>query len=201
MRLFRKIGEVRYASLVLSTLLVIVASQGDEEMVRSVYQQSLPLMQQARNPGALGLFLINNGEMWLHSYRDEPLAQVLYRLGLSLWQDMQQEGQGIGIVKALAGLAEVAAAQGKAERAGRLFGAAAHLLPSDSLERQDVNGRVPADRKQLLGQNPYALGRNRRVNGRTQPHHQLIGRMKSFPSPVFPPLEKGAVPVRHVAEQ
>jgi tetratricopeptide (TPR) repeat protein len=149
LRLFRKIGEVRYASLVLSALLVIVASQGDEEMVRSLYQQSLPLMQQARNPGALGLFLINNGEMWLHSYGDEPLAQVLYRLGLSLWQDMQQGGQGIGIVKALAGLAEVAAAQGKAERAGRLFGAAAHLLPSDSLERQDVNGRVAAARVKL----------------------------------------------------
>ena len=149
LRLFRKIGEARYASLVLSALLVIVASQGDEEMVRSLYQQSLPLMQQARNPGALGLFLINNGEMWLRSYGDEPLAKVLYRLGLSLWQDMQQGGQGIGIVKALAGLAEMAAAQGKAERAGRLFGAAAHLLPSDSLERQDVSGRVATARVKL----------------------------------------------------
>ena len=149
LRLFRKLGEVRHASLALSFLLVIVASQGDEEMVRSLYQQSLTLMQQARNPGALGLFLINNGEMWLHSYGDEPLAQVLYRLGLSLWRDMQQGGQGIGILKALAGLAEVAAAQGKAERAGRLFGAAAHLLPSDSLERQDVNGRVAASRVKL----------------------------------------------------
>ena len=149
LRLFRKIREARYASLVLSFLLVIVASQGDKEMVRSLSQQSLPLMQQARKPGALGLFLINNGEMWLHSYGDEPLAKVLYRLGLSLWQDMQQGGQGIGIVKALAGLAEVAAAQGKAERAGRLFGAAAHLLPSDSLELQDVNGRVAAARVKL----------------------------------------------------
>ncbi len=149
LRLFRKIGEARHASLVLSALLVIVASQGDKEMVRSLYQQSLTLMRQARNPGALGLFLINDGEMWLHSYGDEPLAKVLYRLGLSLWQDMQQGGQGIGIVKALAGLAEVAAAQGKAERAGRLFGAAAHLLPSDSLEWQDVNGRVATARVKL----------------------------------------------------
>src|SRR2546421_12281771 len=62
---------------------------------------------------------------------------------------MQQGGQGIGIVKALAGLAEVAAAQGKAERAGRLFGAAAHLLPSDIPEWQDVNGRVAAARVKL----------------------------------------------------
>ncbi|MDQ6644444.1 MAG: hypothetical protein M3Y76_08345, partial [Chloroflexota bacterium] len=82
-------------------------------------------------------------------YRDEPLAKVLYRQGLSLWQDMQQGEQGISIVKALAGLAEVAAAQGKAERAGRLFWAAAHLLPSDSLYREDVNGRVTAARVNL----------------------------------------------------
>src|SRR2546421_2444336 len=107
LRLFRKIGEVRYASLALSALLVIVASQGDEEMARSLYQQSLPLMQQARNPGALGLFLINNGEMWLHSYGDEPLAQVLYRLGLRLGQDMPPGGEGIGIVKGPGGLGGV----------------------------------------------------------------------------------------------
>src|SRR5256885_3543904 len=104
-------------------------------MVRSFYQQSRPLMQQARNRGALGLFLINNGEMWLHSYGDEPLAQVLYRLGLSLWRDMQQGGEGVGILQALAGLAEGAAAPGKTERAGRLFWAAGPLLPSASLER------------------------------------------------------------------
>jgi hypothetical protein len=57
--------------------------------------------------------------------------------------------QGIGIVKGLAGLAEMAAAQGQAERAGRLFGAAAHLLPATSSYREEVNRRVAAARAQL----------------------------------------------------
>jgi tetratricopeptide (TPR) repeat protein len=148
-RLFRQQGDVRYASLVLSGLQVIVSSQGDEEMARSLYQQSLPLMQQARNRGRLGLFLINNGDMWFHLYGDEHFAKVLYRQGLSLWRDMQQGEQRISIVKALAGLAEIAAAQGKAERAGRLFWAAATLLPSDSMYRENVNGRVAMARLKL----------------------------------------------------
>jgi hypothetical protein len=74
---------------------------------------------------------------------------VLYREGLSLWQDMHHVEQGIGIVKALAGLAEVAAAQGQAERAGRLFGAADSLLPPASLYREDVNRLIGAARARL----------------------------------------------------
>lgn len=100
-------------------------------------------MQQARNRGAFGLFLINLGDLWLHHYKDEEQAKALYREGLSLWQNLQRVEQG------LAGLAEVAAAQGQAERAGRLFGAAAHLLPATSLYREDLNRRVAAARVHL----------------------------------------------------
>ena len=117
----------------MSALQVVVSTQGDQEMARSLDQQLQPLMQQARNRGALVLFLINIGDIWLHRWGDKQQAKVLYREGLSLWRDLQRVEQGIGIVKALAGLAEVAAAQGQAERAGRLFGAAASLLPSDQL--------------------------------------------------------------------
>ena len=56
---------------------------------------------------------------------------------------------GLGIVRGLAGLAEVAAAQGQAERAGRLFGAAAGLLPAGSSYREEVNGRSAAARATL----------------------------------------------------
>jgi len=55
------------------------------------------------------------------------MAKASYREGLRLWHEMQQVEQRLGIVKGLAGLAETAAAQG---RAGRLFGAASRLLPS-----------------------------------------------------------------------
>ena len=41
------------------------------------------------------------------------------------------------------------AAQGQAERAGRLFGAADSLLPSNSVYREDVNRRVAAARAHL----------------------------------------------------
>jgi predicted ATPase len=149
LRLFQEQGDVLYAALVLSALEVMVSTQGDEEMARSLYQQSLPLMQQARNRGARGMVLINIGDMWLHNFGDEQQAKVLYREVLSLWQDLQRVEQKIGIVKALAGLAEVAAAQGRAERAGRLFGAADSLLPPASVYREDVSRRFAAARARL----------------------------------------------------
>jgi len=148
-RLFQEQGDALDASLVLSALAVMVSTQGDEEMARSLDQQLQPLIQQARNRGVLGLYLINVGDIWLHHYRDEQQAKVLYREGLSLWRDLQRVEQGIGIVKALAGLAEVAAAQGQAERAGRLFGAADSLLPATSMFHDDLNRRVAAARAHL----------------------------------------------------
>jgi len=72
------------------------------------------------------------------------MAQASYRQGLRLWQKMQQVEQRLGIVKGLAGLAEMAAVQGQAERAGRLFGAAARLLPATSSYREEVNRRSAA---------------------------------------------------------
>jgi predicted ATPase len=149
LRLFQKQGDVLYASSVLITLEVIASILGNEEMARSLYQQLQPLMQQARNRGALGLFLITIGDMWLHRWRDEQQAKVHYKESLSLWRDLQRVDNGLGIVKALAGLAEVAAAQGQAERVGQFFGAADSLLPSASIYREDVNRRVTAARADL----------------------------------------------------
>jgi predicted ATPase len=148
-RLFQEQGDVLYAALVLSALEVMVSIQGDQQMGRSLNQQLRQLVQQARDWEAFGLFLINFGDMWLHRLGDEQQARVLYRESLSLWQDMQRVDQGIGIVKALAGLAEGAAVQGQAERAGRLFGAAARLLPSNSVYREEVHRRIAAARAHL----------------------------------------------------
>ena len=63
------------------------------------------------------------------------MAKASYREGLRLWHEMQQVEQRLGIVKGLAGLAEIAAAQG---RAGRLFGVASRLLPATSTSREEV---------------------------------------------------------------
>ena len=149
LRLYQEQGDALYASVVLSALRVMVAIQGDQELARFLDQQLLPLMQQARNWGALVLFLITCGDIWLHHWGDKQQAKVLYRESLSQWRNLQRVEQGIGIVKALAGLAEVAAAQGQAERAGRLLGAAESLLPSDSVYRKEVNRHVAEARAHL----------------------------------------------------
>jgi tetratricopeptide (TPR) repeat protein len=149
LRLFQEQGDALYTLLVLSALEVMASTQGDQVMARFLDQQLQPLMQQVRNRGGVVLFLITVGDLWLHRWGNEQQAKVLYRESLSLWRNLQRVEQGIGIVKALAGLAEVAAAQGQAERAGRLFGAADSLLPSNSEYREEVNRRSAAARAHL----------------------------------------------------
>jgi hypothetical protein len=136
-------------TLLVSALEVVGLPQGDEETARSLYEQSLPLLRASKDRGRLGMILINVGDMWLHQYGGEQQAKTLYQQGLPLWQEMQRVDNGIGIVRGLAGLAEVAAAQGQAERAGRLFGAADRLLPSASFSRDDLNRRVAEARAHL----------------------------------------------------
>jgi len=127
----------------------VTLPQGDEEPARSLYEQSLPLLRASRDRGRLGMILINAGDIWLHQYGDEQQAKMLYQQGLQLWQEMQRVDNGLGIVRALAGLAEVAAAQGQVERAGRLFGVADRLLPAASAYREDLNRRVAESRANL----------------------------------------------------
>jgi len=149
LRLFQEQGDVFGVTLLVSALEVVGLPQGGEETARSLYEQSLPLLRASKDRGRLGMILINMGDVWLHQYGGEQQAQMLFQQGLQLWQDMQRVDDGLGIVRGLAGLAEVAAAQGQAERAGRLFGAAVRLLPSTSIYRDDVNRRVAEARAHL----------------------------------------------------
>jgi len=77
------------------------------------------------------------------------LARASYRKGLRLRQEMHQVEQRLGIVKGLAGLTEMAAAQRQAERAGRLFGPAARLLPATTSSREEVHRCSVATRARL----------------------------------------------------
>jgi len=71
LRLFQEQGDALWASMVLCALELMASTQDDEEMARFLDQQLQPLMQQARNRGVLGLFLMNIGDLWLHRYGDE----------------------------------------------------------------------------------------------------------------------------------
>jgi hypothetical protein len=133
----------------MSALEVVGLPQGDEQLARSLYEQRLPLLHASRDRGRLGMLLINMGEIWMHQSGGEQQAKMLYKQGLHLWQDMQGEEDGIGIVRGLAGMAEVAVAQGQGERAGRLFGAADRLLPSASNYREELNRRMAEARAHL----------------------------------------------------
>jgi tetratricopeptide (TPR) repeat protein len=148
LQLFRQQGNLPFALMALCALQVIVANQGNNELAHSLNQQSQQLIQQVSNREALGLFLINAGEVWLH-LGEEQQAQMLFKQSLSLWQEMQRVEQMIGPAKALAGLAEIAANQGQAERAGRLFGAATRLLSATSVYRERLNRGIAAARARL----------------------------------------------------
>ncbi|MGZ6392251.1 MAG: ATP-binding protein, partial [Ktedonobacterales bacterium] len=149
LRLFQEQRDAFGVTLLLSALEAVALPQDGEETARSLYEQSLPLLGASRDRGMLGMLLINIADSWLHQDGGEQQAKSLYKQGLQLWQDMQQVDGGIGIVRALVGLAEVAAAQGQAERAGRLFGNADHLLTSTGRSQDDMNSRVAEARAHL----------------------------------------------------
>jgi hypothetical protein len=148
-QLFQQQGDTFGVALVVSALAAIGLPQGEEETARSLYEQSLPLLRASKDRGRLGMILVNAGDSWRLHYGDEHQAKTIYQQGLHLWQDMQRVDNGLGIVQGLAGLAEMAAAQGQTERAGRLFGAADHLLLAASNYRDDLTRRVAEARTHL----------------------------------------------------
>ena len=104
LRLFQEQGDVFGVTLLVCALEAMALPQGDEETARSLDQQLQPLLRASKDRGRLGMLLINIGEIWLHQYGDKQQAKTLYQQGLQLWQDLQQVDDGLGIVKALAGL-------------------------------------------------------------------------------------------------
>ncbi len=157
LRLYRQVGDMFGVTLLASALEAVGLVPGEEETAPSLYEQSLPLLRASKDRGRLGMVLINTGDSWLHHYGDAHQGKMHYKHGLKLWQDMQRVDTGLGIVRGLAGLAEVAAAHGQAERAGRLFGAAARLLVASNSEREELNRRSAAARARLDAA-PFAAG-------------------------------------------
>ena len=149
-QLFQKEGDVLFAAFVFSALQSTSSTSSEEQKAAQALPKRLqPLMRGTNNPGALGLLLLNLGDISFHHFGDKQQAKALYREVLGLSEELQRLEQGIGIAKALAGLAEVMAAQGSAEPAGRLLGAAARLLPRDSSYQAEVDRHISVARAQL----------------------------------------------------
>jgi tetratricopeptide (TPR) repeat protein len=126
--LFRQEGDKLGEAMALTALGVVAAAQGDAVAAQSLLNQSVPLMRATGDRRDLTQSLLMAGTVRLKQ-GDLQQAHNLFSESLRLWDSMGDQENAAGIRRALTGLAEVAAAQGRAEQAGRLLGAAEALSP------------------------------------------------------------------------
>ena len=151
--LYRQIGDTLGVAVLLNALGSVAAAQGDDATAQELFAQSVPLVRTtgdrydlANVQVEVGLTMVRQGDI--------TRGQDLLLQGLRLWRDI---GPRTGIAMALSGLAEVAAATGQSERAGRLFGAARLLyspnrrLLSDNATI-DLEQSIARAREQLDGE-------------------------------------------------
>jgi predicted ATPase len=139
--------DVIYGPTTLAMLAGASAALGDKEAARSYFEelQRLPF----HNRWMISMSLQSAGFNLQFNYQRCEAAKLLYQGGLSFWQDIQHVDHGMGIIRGLVGLAEIAAIQGETERSGWLFGALDHLTPSSGFYRDTLNERVARTRERL----------------------------------------------------
>jgi len=136
----QQVHDMIYGPTVLAVLAGASAALGDKEATRSYFEelQRLPF----HNRWMISMSLQSAGFNLQFNYQRYEAAKLLYQGGLSFWQDIQHVDNGMGIIRGLVGLAEIAAIQGQTERSGWLFGAVDHLAPSSGFYRDTLNERV-----------------------------------------------------------
>jgi hypothetical protein len=148
--LFRATGDGMGTGLVLDALGLAAAEHGDIGAAHVLFAESLSLLRAAGDRYDLAQVLVDAGTASLLN-GDMQAAKSLLLEGMRLWRDI---GVRSGIVRGLAGLARVAAAEGAAERAGRLFGATRALLPASGRLRSvpvgaNIDGAIAEARARL----------------------------------------------------
>jgi predicted ATPase len=132
---FRQEGDMLGGGAALGALGVVASAQGDTETAQSLLGQSLLLMRRAGDRRDLSRVLLTAGTMRLKQ-GDLQQAQNLFTESLRLWESLGDQENAAGVRLSIAGLAEVAVAQGQVERAGELFGAAEALSTTAPLRVQ-----------------------------------------------------------------
>ncbi|MBV9279296.1 MAG: tetratricopeptide repeat protein [Chloroflexi bacterium] len=147
--LFERVQDSLGISVVLNALAVTAAAEGDQTTALAVIARGLPLARASAERWDLARLLLNAGTLWLRQ-GDDQQAQDLFAESLSLWRDF---GHLPGVALSLAGLADVAAARGEPERAGRLYAVAHKTLPPHApvllSAGTDLDARI-AEARQLL---------------------------------------------------
>jgi predicted ATPase len=111
--------------VVLGSLGVLAARHGEHAEARARFAEGLQLLRGGNDLWDLALLLLNFGLE--QAQAASPSAGELLTEALRTWQQLRGRA---GMVLALAGLGEVAAADGQPHRAGQLLGTAQALLPA-----------------------------------------------------------------------
>jgi predicted ATPase len=150
-QLFRQNDDVLYIALSLAVLNGTRTALGDKTAAHDFFEGLRPLLQKTSNRWVLGMTMQLAAFNMQYNYRRYEEAKLLYQGSLILWREIERIEGGFTIVRGLMGLAEIAAIQRDAERAGWLFGAADRLTPSDGSYRDTLNERAAQIRQQLVG--------------------------------------------------
>ena len=145
----QQMQDVIYSPLMLAILAGASARLGDKEAARSYFEELQRLPLQQSNRWMVSMSLQSVGFNLQFNYHRYEAAKLLYQGSLSFWQDIQHVENGMGIIRGLVGLAEIAAIQGQTERSGWLFGAVDHLTPSEGFNRDALSERVAWTREHL----------------------------------------------------
>lgn len=154
---FQHLRDVWYSAHMLGVLIGATSAQGDRDLTDSLFEQFRQLLRQASNPAMLGMFLLSRGANLQRGYKLYAGAKILYLGALYLWNDLQRMGKEPSLIRALIGLAEIAAVEGAFARSGWLLGAVDHLAPSSGFYRDSLNGQAAQVRKQMDAGNSAAF--------------------------------------------
>jgi predicted ATPase/DNA-binding CsgD family transcriptional regulator/transcriptional regulator with XRE-family HTH domain len=123
----RTLRDTRSVALIAATTADVARCQGDYVRAAELYSESLALYHELGNRAEIPAILHNQGYVALGT-RDYPAARDLFAESL---RRQHAVGNTAGIAEGLNGLAALGTAQGRLERAARLFGAAETIRASN----------------------------------------------------------------------
>jgi predicted ATPase len=148
-QVFQRFRDRWFSSMALGVLIGATVRQGDKETARSLNEQFQQQLSTAGDRPLLGMFLLGRGWSLHHTYRFHAGATMLYVGVLHLWQDLQDAGKNLAVIRALSGLAEIAATEGDLIQSGWLFGAVDHLAPTSGFYRDTLNQQIAYVREHI----------------------------------------------------
>jgi predicted ATPase len=147
--LLERLHDVIYEPIARAILAGARAKDDCEGAAKDFFDHLQRIVAHATNRWALARSLQSAAFNFQYNYRRYHAAKLMYQGSLMLWQELQRLEGGVSIVRALMGLAEIAASQHDVRRAGWLLGAADHLTPSSGMYRDDWRERVAHTRETL----------------------------------------------------